>query len=245
MLDRLARPRAATWLAVALLAALATGGCGGVAATPAPLATVPVGAAAPPAPTSAGNSPGPATAPTGTPAAGAAERAAQLAVAATVLRAIGQVAAGRPFPAGLRPEVHEDILRLIDGSDGVGRRCLVEFTVTNTPTWQFAPAYFVPLLNHDGTAAGTARDEGARLTATRLEGYRTAVTFQAPPPGTGATPVALPTGSPCAPATPGVAVQFPDHDHRALRGHAIAVLVEWRDGTWVATGVESTGTGLP
>lgn len=165
-------------------------------------------------------------------------------MAEAVLRALGDLAAGRPAPPGLRPEVLEDLRRLIDGSDGVGRRCLVEFAVVGTPTWQFSPVSFVPLLNLDGSAAGAVRDEGARVTTIRLEGYRSAVSFQSPPEK-GTTPVALPAGSPCAPATPGVPVQLPDYSHRALRGEALAVLVEWRDGAWVATGVDSVGVAFP
>jgi len=233
------RPPIAALVALALLVALATGGCGAGAAAPTAPAPIP---AAPPT-TGAVARPGSAAAVATTDPRDA-DRLDQLAVAGTVLRALGDLAAGRPAPAGLRPEVLEDLRRLIDGSDGVGRRCLVEFTVVGTPIWQFSPVAFVPLLNLDGSATGDARDEGVRLTTMRLEGYRSAVTFR-PPPATGATPVAPPTGSPCAPATPGVPVQLPDDTHRALRGEGLAVLVEWRDGAWVATGVDAVGVGLP
>ncbi len=238
------RPLAATLRALALLAALATAGCGGTAPTAVPAAPA-VGAATAPTPSaSTTGNPGATTAQTRTADDGA-DRAAQLAVAETVLRALGAVAAGGPFPAGLRPEVREDLARIIDGTNGVGNRCLVEFTVTNAPTWQFAPAFFVPLLNPDGSAAPGARDEGVRVTATGLEGYRTAASIPQRPPGAGATPGALPPGSVCAPATPGTPVQLPDERHRALRGEMVTVLVEWREGAWAATEVQATGAGFP
>ncbi len=232
-----ARRPAATLAALALLAALAAG-CGG--ATPAPGRPAATAAATPP-PTAATASPGRMPATAADP--GAAERAAQLAVAGAVLGALGDLAAGRPGPAGLRPAVLEDLRRLIDGSDGVGRRCLVEFTVVGTPEWRVDPVAFVPLLGADGEAVAGSRDAGAWLTTTRLEGYRTAVTYRAT--AGAAAPAAPPPGSPCAPATPGVPVQLPDERHRALRGAGLAVLVEWRDGAWAATEARASGAGLP
>jgi len=53
-------------------------------------------------------------------------------------------------------------LRLrIDGSNGVARRCLVEFTIVGPVTWQSAPVAFVRPLDRDGpSVAQRARDEG-------------------------------------------------------------------------------------
>lgn len=232
---------------LALAADREGGGCGGAAPATSPAPTVAptttVGASAAPVASAAVGGPRVGTA-TPPPVDDATERVAQLAVADVALRALSERAAGRPAPVELRPEVVEDLGRLIDGTAGVGRRCLVEFTLTATPNWRFETVFFAPLLNLDGSPAGAARDEGARLTTVGLEGYRAAVTVGAPPPS-GATPAALPPGSPCTPATTGATAQLPGDGRRALRGEALIVLVEWRDGAWVATAVDSVGTPLP
>ena len=242
----IARPTAIPLRAVALLAvlALALAGCGGApAATALPAALV----AATPAPTppgGVGRVP-PSAPPGGTAAAdAAADRAAQLAAAGAVLRALGDVAAGRPAPPDLRPEVLADLRLLIDRGDGGLRRCLVEFTVVGAPKWLAAAVEFVPLLGADGAVVAGSRDAGVRLTTSGLEGYATVVSFQSSP-GDPATPTSLPPGSPCAAAAPATPYQLARDRHRALRGEALAVLVEWRDGAWVATEAQAAGTGLP
>ncbi len=237
-----ARPTAVPRRALALLAALALVGCGGP-----PVATAPPAAlvAATPAPTAPSRRGPDATAPAGPgPADAAADRAAQLAAAGAVLRALGDVAAGRPAPPDLRPEILADLRLLIDRGTGGARRCLVEFTVVGAVTWQAAPVEFVPLLDADGAVVAGARDAGVRLTTSGLEGYATVVTFQSSL-GDPATPTSLPPGSPCAPAAPATPYQVARDRHRALRGEALAVLVEFRDGAWVATEARAAGTGLP
>jgi hypothetical protein len=161
-----------------------------------------------------------------------------------VLRALGDVAAGRPAPPDLRPEILADLRLLIDRGTGTARRCLVEFTVVGAPRWTADPVAFVPLLDADGAVVAGARDAGVRLTTSGLEGYATVVTFQSPL-GDPATPTSLPPGSPCAPAARATPYQVARDRHRALRGEALAVLVEFRDGAWVATEARAAGTGLP
>ncbi len=221
-------PAAAPLRALALVAALALAGCGGAPVATAPPAALGAATPAPTAPVGVGRVP-PATPPVGTAADAAADRAAQLAAAGGVLRALGDVAAGRPAPADLRPEVLADLRLLIDRGDGGLRRCLVEF---------------VPLLDADGAVVAGARDAGVRLTTSGLEGYATIVSFQSSL-GDPATPTSLPPGSPCAPAAPATPYQVARDRHRALRGEALAVLVEFRDGAWAATEARAAGTGLP
>jgi len=238
-----ARPTAVPRRAVALLVALALAGCGGAPATTAPPAALGVATPVPTPPGGAGRVP-PATPPVGTAADAAADRAAQLAAAGGVLPPHGDVAAGRPAPADLRPEVLADLRLLIDRGDGGLRRCLVEFTVVGAPRWTAAPVAFVPLLDADGAVVAGARDAGVRLTTSGLEGYATIVSFQSSL-GDPATPTSLPPGSPCAPAAPATPYQVARDRHRALRGEALAVLVEFRDGAWAATEARAAGTGLP
>jgi len=243
---RIARPTAVPRRVLALLAvlALALAGCGGVPAATAPPVTLAAASPAPTPPGGAGRVP-PATPPGATAAAdAAADRAAQLAAAGAVLRALGDVAAGRPAPPDLRPELLADLRLLIDRGDGGLRRCLVEFTVVGAPRWTVAPVEFVPLLDADGSVVAGGRDAGVRLTTSGLEGYATVVSFQ-PSLGDPATPTALPPGSPCAPAAPATPYQVARDRHRALRGEGLAVLVESRDGAWVATEARAAGTGLP
>jgi len=243
-MPRIAPPAAAPLRALALVAALALAGCGGAPAATAPPATRVAASPAPTPPGGAGRVP-PVTPTVGVAAAdAAADRAAQLAVAGAVLRALGDVAAGRPAPPDLRPEILQDLRLLIDRGDGGLRRCLVEFTVVGAPRWTAAPVEFVPLLDADGAVVAGARDAGVRLTTSGLEGYATVVTFQSPL-GDPATPTSLPPGSPCAPAAPATPYQVARDQHRALRGEALAVLVESRDGAWVATEARAAGTGLP
>ena len=239
-----ARPPAAAPLrALALVAALALAGCGGVPVATAPPAALVAATPAPTAPGGVGRVP-PATPPVGTAADAAADRAAQLAAAGAVLRALGDVAAGRPAPPDLRPEILADLRLLIDRGTGTARRCLVEFTVVGAPRWTADPVEFVPLLDADGAVVAGARDAGVRLTTSGLEGYATVVTFQSPL-GDPATPTSLPPGSPCAPAARATPYQVARDRHRALRGEALAVLVEFRDGAWAATEARAAGTGLP
>ncbi len=244
-MPRIAPPAAAPLRALALAATLALAGCGGTpVATAPPAALVPAtGAAAAPAPTPPGGvGRVPPSAPRVATADPAADRAAQRAQADLVLRALGALAAGQPAPPGLRPAVLDDLRALIDRSDRTPRRCLTELTVVGAVDWAAAPVAFVPLLAPDGSVVPGSRDAGVRLTTSGLEGYKTVASFPMPF-GDPATPTALPAGSPCASAAPATPLQLPADRHRALRGEALVVLVEWRDGAWTAT--EATGTALP
>jgi len=230
--------RAAPLRALALVAALALVGCGGApTATVPPTARVAATSAQPPALTPPG---GVGRVP-----------AAQQAQADLVLRALGTVAAGQVAPPDLRPEVADDLRLLIDQSNRTPRRCLTEFTVVGAATWEMIPVSFVPLLDAAGTPVAGSCDDGVRLTTRQLEGYKTVLTFQGtvdgvPFPDVGpATPTALPAGSPCAPNAPATPLQVTADQHRALRGEALVVLVEFRDGAWVATEAHAAGTGLP
>ncbi len=240
--------------AAAPLRALALAGCGGApAATAPPAALVPAPvtgvAAAPTPPGGVGRVPP--SAPRVATADPAADRAAQRAQADLVLRALGALAAGQPAPPGLRPAVLDDLRALIDRSDRTPRRCLTEFAIVGAARWSDAPVAFVPLLAPDGSVVAGSRDAGVRLTTTGLEGYKTVIAFQQAPTGVPlplgdpATPTTLPAGSPCRPAAPATPLQVAADRHRALRGEALAVLVEFRDGGWAATEARAAGTGLP